>query len=54
MTLTDMYGMINHVCCNRPRLQLVFEPSLGYPPFVVCLTCNNQTEAKPPLVIEDD
>jgi hypothetical protein len=50
--MTDMYGMINHACCNYPRLQLVYEPSLGYPPFVVCLRCNHQTEAKPPLVIE--
>ena len=46
--MSDMYCMINHVCCDNPRLQLVYEPSLGYDPFVVCLRCNNQQEAKPP------
>lgn len=43
--MTDMYCMISYWCCSNPKLQLVYEPSLGYPPFVVCLTCNYQQEA---------
>lgn len=41
--MTDRYAMINHCCCSNPRLQLIHEPSLGYQPFVCCLTCNYQT-----------
>jgi hypothetical protein len=39
----DFYAMINHACCNNPKLQLIWEKSMGYQPFVCCITCMHQT-----------
>ena len=41
--MTDKYAIVNAECCLRPKLQLIWEPSLGYEPFVCCLRCNNHT-----------
>jgi len=38
--MVDKYLMINTRCCNNPKLQLIWEPSLGYEPFVYCINCN--------------
>jgi hypothetical protein len=38
--MTDRYAMINHACCNNPKLQLIHEPSLDYDVFICCLRCN--------------
>jgi hypothetical protein len=39
-SMTDRYKMINHACCNNPRLQLIDEKSMGYDVFIACLRCN--------------
>jgi len=38
--MTDKYLMIDYKCCNNPKLQLVWEPSLGYEPYIYCINCN--------------